>query len=146
MFIHRRLLESFGVKMAYIDLLKNIWNLIYDPKIDTIETIDKFFHQDYEQCINGIRMNRIDYISHVLAQKKNMVINTIEYTIFLEKGNELFAVYYPRGINIKNLPIEGEVIAYFRFENQQIFRIHGQVRLIKGHLTDVDMETHSKNN
>lgn len=30
-----------------------------------------------------------------------------------------------------------EVIAYFRFENQQIFRIHGQVRLIKGDLVDV---------
>ena len=126
--------------MAYIDLLKNIWDLIYDPKTDAVETIEKFFHQDYEQCINGVSMNRTEYISHVLAQKQNMTIDIIEYKHVLERENELFAIYYPRGRNANNLPIEGEVIAYFRFENQQIFRIHGQVRLIKGDLTDVDME------
>ncbi len=61
-------------KMAYIDLLKNIWDLIYDPKTDAVETIEKFFHQDHEQCINGVSMNRTEYISHVLAQKQNMTI------------------------------------------------------------------------
>lgn len=127
--------------MAYIDLLKNIWDLIYDPKIDPAATIESFFHQDFEQSINGVSMNRTEYTSHVLAQKQNMTIDTIEYKHVLEKENELFAIYYPRGKNVNNIPIEGEVIAYFRFENQQIFRIHGQVRLIKGDLADVDMES-----
>lgn len=58
----------------------------------------------------------------------------------LKKETSFFAIYYPRGRNINNLPLEAEVIAYFRFENQQIFRIHGQVRLIKGDLADVDMK------
>jgi len=75
----------------------------------------------------------------VLAQKQNITIDTIEYKHILEKGNELFAIYYPKGKNTKNLIIEGEVIAYFYFENQQILKIHGQVRLIKGDLTDADM-------
>ncbi|CAN5465559.1 hypothetical protein BH10PSE19_BH10PSE19_01090 [soil metagenome] len=127
--------------MNYIDLLKNIWNSIYDPKTEVIETIEKFFHQDYEQCINGVGMNRTEYIHHILEQKKNISIDTIDYKHILEKGNELFAIYFPRGRNINNLPIEAEVIAYFRFENQQIFRIHGQVRLMKGDLADIDMKS-----
>lgn len=131
--------------MAYIDLLKTIWNLIYDPEIDAIETIEKFFHQDYEQCINGVSMNRSEYIHHVLAQKQNITIDTIDYKHVLEKENEVFAIYYPKGKNINNLSIEGEVIAYFRFEGQQIFRIHGQVRLITGDLADVDMENSKLN-
>jgi len=69
-----------------------------------------------------------------------MTINTIDYKHILEKGNELFAIYYPRGKNSNNHPIEAEVIAYFHFENQKIFRIHGQVRLITGDLADVDMK------
>jgi len=126
--------------MAYINLLKNIWNLIYDPKMDAIETIEKFFHPDYEQCINGVNMKRSEYIHHVLAQKQNMTINAIEYKHVIEKENELFAIYYPKGKNIQNLPIEAEVIAYFRFENQKLIKIHGQVQLIKGDLADADME------
>ena len=41
--------------------------------------------------------------------------------------------------NIDNQVIEAEVIAYVCFEKTQIIRIHGQVQLIKGNLTDVDM-------
>lgn len=126
--------------MTYTNLLKNVWSSVYDPKIDVVETIKKFFHQDYEQCINGVSMNRAQYIQHVIEQKKNMTIERIDYKHVLEKGNELFAIYYPKGRNINNLPVEGEVIAYFHFENQQIVRIHGQVRLIQGDLADVDME------
>ncbi len=74
-------------------------------------------------------------------QKQSMTVDTIDYKYILEKDNELFALYYPKGRNINNLPIEAEVIAYFHFENQQIFRIHGQVRLIRGDLTDVDMKS-----
>jgi hypothetical protein len=126
--------------MTYIDLLKNIWNSVYDPKIDVTKIIEEFFHPDYEQCINGVDLNRTEYIHHVIAQKKNMHIDKIEYKQILEKGNELFAIYYPSGKNIHHSPIEAEVIAYFRFEAQQILRIHGQVRLIKGNLADADMK------
>lgn len=125
--------------MTYINLLKNIWNAIYDPATDVIATVERFFHPDYEQCINGITLNRAEYIQHVIEQKKNMKIETIDYKHVLEKGNELFAIYYPKGRNIKNLPLEAEVIAYFLFEKQKILRIQGQVRLIKGDLVDVDM-------
>lgn len=126
--------------MIYKDLLKNIWTLVYDPQKDVFEIIERFFHPAYQQCINGVYMNRTEYTHHVLEQKKNMTIDTIDYKHILEKDNELFALYYPKGKNKANLPIEGEVIAYFLFEGQQILRIHGQVRLIKGELTDVDME------
>ena len=126
--------------MTYTDLLKTIWTAVYDPKADTQQTIEKYFHHRYEQSINGITLNRTEYIQHVMEQKKNMVINTIEYKHVLEKGNELFALYYPKGKNNHNLPIEGEVIIYVRFEGQQILSMHGQVRLIKGELADVDMK------
>src|SRR5580704_6265941 len=98
--------------MFYIELMKNTWSSLYDPKTQVIDVIDKFFHQDYQQCINGCKMNRDEYIHHVLEQKKNMMIHTIDYTHVLEKENELFAIYYPKGTNIQNMPIEAEVIAY----------------------------------
>ncbi len=125
--------------MIYTTILKNTWKALYDPKMDVTQAVEQFFHQDYEQCINGIVMNRNEYIHHVLEQKKNMTINSIDYKHILEKENELFAIYYPRGKNIDNLPVEAEVIAYFRFESAKIIKVHGLVRLMKGDLADVDM-------
>jgi hypothetical protein len=125
--------------MAYIDLLKNILDVIYDPNINIIEITDKFFHKDYEQCINGVDMSRAEYIQHLLAQRQSMIIDIFDYKHALEKENELFAIYNSKGRNTSNLPLEAEVIAYFHFESQKIFRIYGQVRLIKGDLADVDM-------
>lgn len=138
MALHRY--HLLGVGMTRIELLKTIWNTLYHPKIDVIETIEKFFHPAYEQCINGICMKRDEYIRHVYEQKKTMVIETIVYKHTLENEDELFALYYPKGKNTNNQLIEAEVIAYFNFKNQQLYRIHGQVRLLKGDLADVDMK------
>jgi len=56
--------------MVYTKLLKTTWESLYDPQKQVMETMDEFFHQDYEQCINGTTMNRDEYIHHVVAQKK----------------------------------------------------------------------------
>jgi len=48
----------FGAEMIYTNLLKNIWSSIYSSKIEVGKTIEEFFHQDYEQCINGVIMNK----------------------------------------------------------------------------------------
>ncbi|MCW8398674.1 hypothetical protein OQJ26_07715 [Legionella sp. PATHC038] len=125
--------------MSYSDLLKRIWESVYDPNFDVASTVKQFFHPEYEQCINGVIMNRNDYIAHVIEQKQNMKINDIEYKHLMEAGNEVFALYYPKGVNLNNLAIEAEVIAYFLFKEQQLLKIHGQVRLIKGDLADADM-------
>lgn len=126
--------------MSNINLLKNIWISIYNPALDVAKTIEELFHPNYEQRINGVHMNRTEYIQHVIAQRQNMTVDRFDYQHFLEKGNELFALYYVKGKNLKNLPIDAEVIAYFLFESQQVLKILGQVRLIKGNFSDADMK------
>jgi hypothetical protein len=130
--------------MTYTDLLKNIWQVVYDHKADTTQMITQHFHINYEQCINGVILKRDEYIQHVIEQKKNMTLTSLDYRHTLEKGNELFALYYAYGRNTNNQPIEAEVISYFLFEKEQIIRIHGQVRLIQGDMTDVDMHDSMK--
>ncbi len=127
--------------MNYIDRLKNIWNVIYDPKKDVTAVIEEFFHLDYEQSINGVIMSRSEYINHVIVQKKNMAIEHIEYKHYLEIGEELFAIYCAKGRSSEGAEIEAEVISYFQFQGKQILKIHGQVRLIKGEYSDVDMQS-----
>ncbi len=125
--------------MNHTERLKNIWQSVYDNSSEVVSVIENFFDPDYEQCINGSTMHRTAYINHVIAQKQNIIIERIDYKHIIEKEDELFAIYYPKGKNLAGLSIKAEVIAYFKFKNDKIFRIHGQVRLIDGNLSDVDM-------
>ncbi len=125
--------------MSNIDLLKKIWESLYDPKKEVSVVVNQHFHPDYSQCINGVEMGFDDYISHVVEQKSNMFVTQIEYKHFIEKDDALFALYYPKGVNYQGVHIKAEVIAYFKFKEQKLSRIQGQVRLIEGSLADVDM-------
>jgi hypothetical protein len=127
--------------MSNMDKIKSMWSAVYDPNADVASVIEKYFHPEYEQCINGVMMSRPEYIDHVMAQKQNMVVSHIDYLCHLENGDELFAIYRPKGKSIEGSDIEAEVISYFQFREGQVIKIHGQVRLIKGSYSDVDMQT-----
>lgn len=125
--------------MSKIDALKTIWTEVYNQDLDTESIIHKHFNDDYTQCINGVSLNKAEYIKHVISQKQLMNINHIEYIEYLESGNKLFALYKATGMNTDGQQIEGEVISYIEFYNEKISRIHGQVHLLKGNFSDVDM-------
>lgn len=125
--------------MNYTTLIKTIWADIYAPDADIPNLIEQYFHHNYQQCINGVVLNRTQYIDHVVEQRKNLTVNTIDYKHIMEKADKLFAIYYPKGKAENNQCIEAEVIAYFHFKDQKILEIHGQVRLISGEPSDVDM-------
>ena len=125
--------------MSYTDLLKAIWDAVYDLDKDFDGVYAQYFHDEYSQCINGIELNRDEYQDHALVQRQLMQVHAIDYKHIVEQGNALFALYYPKGVNIDGQPLNAEVIVYCQFEDQQLLRIHGQVRLIDGDAADVDM-------
>ncbi len=124
----------------YAELLKEIWAAVYVPNTDIIKTIEKYFHLDYTQCINGVKLNKDQYLTHVIEQRKQIKVLGFDYKHILEKKNELFACYEVIGENTQLSPIVGEVIAYFCFDGKQVLQIHGQVRLLTGNYADVDMK------
>jgi hypothetical protein len=127
------------LSMKYSALLKHIWNALYNPDADVKQIVEKYFHPDYQQCINGVVLNRSEYIDHVIAQKQQVSIDSFHYEHILENERELFALYFPKGKNVSGDTIEAEVIAYFVFKDEQILKIHGQVRILEGNSSDVDM-------
>ena len=121
-------------------LLKLIWSEIYAQGCDVNNVFSRYFHDDYTQCINGEVMNRAEYYAHVVAQHKTMQINHIDYKYILEDNNELFALYYPRGVNQHGDTVLAEVLVYCQFLGAKLIHIHGQVRLIEGQPADADMK------
>lgn len=84
--------------------------------------------------------NLLAKVYPLVAQKKIMIVEHIAYRHCVQKGEKLFALYYPKARSLDGSDIEAEVICYFQFQDNQIFKAYGQVRLIKGEFSDVDME------
>ena len=127
--------------MSYLEKIFEIWHILYDNNNkDTEKTIEEHFHVDYVQSINCIIMDRSTYIDHVNKQKMNMKTMTFNCTQHIEQGDKIFVIYTVKGENSKGSAVDAEVISYFEFKEEKIFRIHGQVHLLQGNLSDIDIE------
>lgn len=117
----------------------HIWKVLYAKNQDPKSVIEEFFHEDYTQSINGIILNRPEYITHVIEQRKNIDTMEFECKIHMAQKDKLFILYNAKGTNIQGDEIIAEIISYFEFKDKKVFKIHGQVHLLKGNPSDVDM-------
>lgn len=124
---------------AKFELLKKVWADVYNPGLDTENTIRKYFSSNYTQEINGVQLSLEPYIEHVVAQKESITINSIDYKSYLENDDTVFAIYFPKAIDNEGNEIVAEVIAKFVFDGEQINHIHGQVRFLSGSPQKLDM-------
>jgi hypothetical protein len=129
--------------MNNLEQILHILKVLYAKDQDPKSIIEEFFHQDYNQSINGVILNRAGYINHVIEQRKNIKTMEFECKVYMSQDDKLFLVYDAKGTNISGDPITAEVISYFEFKDQKVFKIHAQVHLLQGNLSDVDM---SQNN
>lgn len=84
-------------------------------------------------------MNRTEYIAHVIEQRKNIDAMEFECKIHMTKQDKSFILYNAKGTNIHGDEIIAEIVSYFEFKGKKIFKVHGQVHLLKGNPSDVDM-------
>ncbi len=125
--------------MNNLEQIFHIWQTLYAKVQDPKLVIEEFFHEDYTQSINGVILNRVEYIRHVIEQRKNIQTIEFECKIHMSQNDKLFIIYDAKATNTQGDEIIAEVISYFKFKDQKIFKIHGQVHLLKGNPSDVDM-------
>lgn len=125
--------------MNNLEQIFHIWRVLYAKDQDPRLVIEKFFHEDYTQSINGVILNRVEYIRHVIDQRRNIQTMEFECKIHMSQHDKLFILYDAKGTNTEGDEIIAEIISYFEFKDRKIFKIHGQVHLLKGNPSDVDM-------
>lgn len=113
--------------------------MLYAKDQDPKSVIDAFFHEDYSQSINGVFLNKDEYIQRVIEQRRHIQTMAFECKIDMSQNNQLFMIYDTKGTNTQGDELIAEVIAYFEFKDQKIFKTHGQVHLRKGNPSDIDM-------
>jgi len=77
--------------MNNLEQIFHIWKVLYAKDQDPKSVIEEFFHKDYTQSINGVVLNRAEYINHVIDQRKN--IQTDLSTVFRTKNHAIFCKF-----------------------------------------------------
>ena len=117
----------------------HIWSVLYAKDQDPQSVIEAFFHEAYTQSVNGVILNRAEYIAHVIEQRKNIQTMAFECKIHMVQNDQLFILYQAKGSNIQGHQIIAEISAYIEFKDQKVYKIHGIVHLSTGNPFDVDM-------
>lgn len=125
--------------MTNLEKISKVWDALYDKQNAVEQVVERFFHPEYKQCINGVELNRDEYVAHVSEQRRNLDSVTFRYEEHLSDANKLFAIYYVNGKNASGNDLDAEVIAHFEFMDDMVYRIHGQVRVMHGDPADADM-------
>lgn len=125
--------------MSNLDKIFYLWNVLYDKHQDATSLVTEFFHKDYMQSINGVTMNRDEYLNHVIEQRKTIASIGFTDKKHMIQEDALFMIYDAKGKNVEGNDIAAEIITYVEFKDEKIFKIHGQVHLSKGNLSDIDM-------
>ncbi len=125
--------------MTNLEKISRVWDALYDKQNDVRQVIQASFHADYKQSINGVELNRSEYIEHVLEQRRNLDSVTFRYNKHSSEDNKLFAAYHVSAKNLNGESLEAEVIADFEFLDDMLYRINGKVSILHGDPADVDM-------
>ncbi|KAJ3289875.1 hypothetical protein HK104_007165 [Borealophlyctis nickersoniae] len=95
-----------------------------EPSHESVDAIArKYFHENYEQHVDGKVRNYEGLVSHLLAQKKVLDGMDVHYERVIAKGNMVATYLHVKGKKKDGSVVEGSAIAVFKFaEDGRVIR------------------------
>lgn len=112
--------------------------ILEDGKIDN-ETIKKYFHKDYIQEVNGIKIDYDEFKLHLFKQRQSIENISIKFNTILSYDNIIFSNHNVHCTKKDGSFCSFKVIAEFRIKDEKIFFCDELTHLIEGKQSDTDM-------
>ncbi|QIW09296.1 nuclear transport factor 2 family protein [Francisella sp. LA112445] len=121
------------------NILKSLFENIYNPKIDLEQYIATFVSKDYIQVVDGHKINYIDFIEHIKKQREILESISFNFICLVEEGDtvaSLHRVYAKKG---NKQEVIAEVHAFFKFKDKMLISCDERTRIIQGSDEDKDL-------
>ena len=122
------------------DILRSLFENIYNPQIDPEKYIQKFVSQKYVQIVDGHKINYNDFLEHIKKQREIIRGISFDFIYLIEESDEvasLHRVYLKKKDNDQE--VIAEVHAFFKFENSMLVACDERTRIIQGSDEDQDL-------
>lgn len=101
--------------------------------------IEKYFAKDYVQRVDGKEINYPQFVQHMVTLKKSLEYLTVTIQSIAQDDDVIFTHHTLRGATHAGKEVSGEVIAEFRFRNDQIYYCNELTRMTDGHAEHGDL-------
>lgn len=122
--------------------LREIFNIILSQGKTDNNTINKYFHEDYVQLVDGEKLNRDDFVRHIKALHNSEKNITVEFKHMLAEANKVATVHTATGTKEDGQQVVAKVIALFIFKDGRIIMCDELTSIIEG--TEEDKANASK--
>lgn len=122
------------------NLIKSLFEDVYNSQINPKEYLEKFVSKDYKQIVDGHEIDYIDFIEHI--QKQREIIESISFDfIYLIEEKDIVASLHRVYLKKKesNQEVIAEVHAFFEFEHNMLISCDERTRILKGSKEDEDL-------
>lgn len=119
--------------------LKTIFHSVFQSNEFDQAVIERYFHPDYTQDVNGEALNYSQFIDHIRTLKKTLSNIHIDFRHLVEEGDQVTSVHFASGTKSNGKNIKAKVIAYFRFKDNKIIYCNELTQLIEGETSDKDL-------
>ncbi len=123
-------------------LIQSIFADIFEKPGFDLALIEKHFHPDYQQWVNGESLDFNGFVDHMKALKSALKTVKITFEHLVEEGDRVCSIHYPQAEKNDGSHMKGKVIAFFKFSGDQLIACDELTHLLEG--TDEDRDLGSR--
>lgn len=121
------------------NLLKKIFADVFESPDFDFKVIQKHFHPDYTQCVDGKTLHFDQFVEHMKALKASIKEVKVSFEHLIAEDNSVCSIHYPEGVKSNGQRIKAKVIALFKFKDLQLIFCDELTQLIVGEKEDRDL-------
>ena len=116
----KQITNSFDGKLQKI-FQDFFYNWVFTSEMSDQEIMNKYFSPDFSAIIDGVELERDDFLHRVGRMRREAVVERQEFIEMMEQGDRLFSMHTVKGQSLSSgQPFQTLAIALFIFEGDKI--------------------------
>lgn len=119
-------------------LLQHMFAIFMDPEA-TQEDLAVFLTPEYEQLVDGKRLDHYGFLQHHKALQKTILSGHVTFEHFVSDGVSAATVHIVEATKRSGEQVCFKVIAYYKFLGRRISLVDEMTQMVKGKQQDQDL-------
>lgn len=127
------------MSMSLSQLAQRIFKDMFEKETFDLSLVQKYFHPEYIQHVDGKTINYDQFIQHIQALKAAVKQVKIVFEQLVTEGQTVCSNHYAHVTKADGSQSKTKVIAFLTFKDNQLIRCDELTHLLQGDAEDKDL-------
>jgi len=100
--------------------IQEVFKQVFETSGVSEKVIAQYFSSNYQQWVDGHKLNYDDFIAHIKAQQSRVARVSIHFKSLVAEGNKVASIHLIDAVTKAGKPVKGRVMAQFTLEDGKI--------------------------